>query len=145
MPPLSLDTWECSLQADRRLNRRALAVAAALAHQFRTGRGSCQLSAEEVAGLADIINLSAAREAMAALRLAGWITSEPAMPGNKRRGMIHKPTMSPNCRALMAVQLEEEEESLVLEREIAGKPNFVKAEPSGEAVVILGARPSTKP
>jgi hypothetical protein len=142
MTLIDLDSWECSLQADRRLNRRALAVAAALAHQFRAGRGSCQLSAEEVAGISNIVSLTAAREAMAALRLCGWLVSEPAVPGNKRRGMVHKPTMSPGCKVLMAV--EEEAAVEVLEREIADNPNFVKAEPSGEAIVILGARPSTK-
>jgi hypothetical protein len=142
MALLDLETWTCSLQADRRLNRRALAVAEALAHQFRAGRGSAQLSAEEVAGISGLISLNSARESLAALRLCGWITSEPAVAGNKRRGMIHKPIMSPGCKVLMTV--EEETAVEVLEREITGNPNFVKAEPSGEAIVILGARPPTR-
>jgi hypothetical protein len=117
MPLLDLDVWETSLSADRRLNRKALAVAAALAHQFRAGRGSAQLSAEETAGLAGIVSLNAARDALSSLRLCGWITSEPAAPGNKRRGLVHRPVMAVGCRVLKAADVETPVEAL--ERELA--------------------------
>jgi hypothetical protein len=88
-----ISLWEAALEADRRLNQRALNVARALADHFRAGNGKCQLSAERIAGAAGLVSLNTTRDALSMLRQAGWIESNrPA--DTTRRGLQYRPTLS---------------------------------------------------
>jgi hypothetical protein len=61
--------------------------------RFRDGDGRCQLSFERVAREAGIINLSAVREALTALKSAGWIIAK-RVPSSLRNGLQYRPAMS---------------------------------------------------
>jgi hypothetical protein len=93
MPDIDIDQWQAALHNDHRLSSNARFVAAALAERFQKNAGFCQRSIEGLAGDANIISRNATAEALAMLRLTGWLISE-RVPNTPRCGMVHRPVMA---------------------------------------------------
>jgi hypothetical protein len=93
MPITNIDiaAWEAELCRDRRLSGSAKSIAHCLAEHFRK-TGSCQRSIEGIASLAGIVSLGQVRDALAALKLSGWITSERTET-TARHGLLYRPVM----------------------------------------------------
>ena len=95
MPAESIDlvAWEAALRADHRISAKAKRIAHTLAEHFRQGNGCCQLSAESIASESDMIAMGPVRDALASLRLSGWLASEHVRDTQKR-GLVHRPLMA---------------------------------------------------
>jgi hypothetical protein len=90
---VDIAAWEMQLRSDHRLNGKARQVAHVLAEHFCNNDGHCQMSAERVASAAGIISVTATRDALAALRISGWLAST-RVDNTQRHGMEHRPTMA---------------------------------------------------
>jgi hypothetical protein len=89
---IDIDQWEAGLRSDRRVNASARQIASVLAQHFRQNDGRCQLSLEAIARAANMVSLTSVRNALASLRLSGWITSERVRT-TARHGMQYRPMM----------------------------------------------------
>jgi hypothetical protein len=92
-PVVDIKLWECTLRHDVRLNGKARFVAHILAERFRDCGGACQMSTEDIASAAGLVSVQPLRDALAMLRLAGWLTSE-RVSNTQQHGMMHRPLMS---------------------------------------------------
>ena len=98
-PIIDIQSWECTLRTDKRIDSKARLIAHVLAEQFRRGDGQCQMSVEGIAAIADVVNVQAVRDAMAMLRLAGSLISE-RVENTQHKGMMHRPVL-PATQATM--------------------------------------------
>jgi hypothetical protein len=89
---IDVDQWLAALRADHRLNANAKVVAHTLAQHFRRDNGCVQMSFERIANDAGFVSLASLRNALASLRLSGWITSE-RIGSTARHGMVYRPLM----------------------------------------------------